>query len=199
WTSHHILFDGWSIPVLMESFLRTYDQLLSGITVSDEGVDNYEDYIRYLEKRDKVSEECYWRGYMSGLENGSLLPFVKVTADRNKGLGEYGLQLLELGEEETRQLESYAHLHHITLNTVMQGVWSYLLYRYTGSVHVSYGVAVSGRPEDLENVEQRVGLYINTIPLHAVIEEDRTLVSWLQGLQQEQIRSRKYQYASLSD
>ena len=44
----------------------------------------------------------------------------------------------------------------------MQGVWSYLLHRYTGSDDVVYGVIVSGRPDELPGVEQRVGMYINT-------------------------------------
>jgi hypothetical protein len=33
WTSHHILFDGWSLPLLVEEFLSTYDSLLSGKNV----------------------------------------------------------------------------------------------------------------------------------------------------------------------
>ena len=30
WTWHHILFDGWSMPILMEEFLTTYESLVSG-------------------------------------------------------------------------------------------------------------------------------------------------------------------------
>ena len=30
WTWHHILFDGWSMPILMEEFLNTYELLISG-------------------------------------------------------------------------------------------------------------------------------------------------------------------------
>jgi len=30
WTFHHILFDGWSMPVLMEEFLDTYERLING-------------------------------------------------------------------------------------------------------------------------------------------------------------------------
>ena len=34
WTSHHILFDGWSMPILMEEFLSTYELLISGKEVT---------------------------------------------------------------------------------------------------------------------------------------------------------------------
>ena len=57
----------------------------------------------------------------------------------------------------------------------MQGIWSYLLHRYTGSDDVVYGVIVSGRPEDLPGVEQRVGLYINTLPLYTKIKKDKSI------------------------
>jgi hypothetical protein len=49
WTYHHILVDGWSMPLLMEDFMGTYELLSAGneIIVGEE--DRYEDYIRYIE------------------------------------------------------------------------------------------------------------------------------------------------------
>ena len=79
----------------------------------------------------------------------------------------------------------------------MQGVWSYLLHRYTGNSNITYGVVVSGRPDDLPEVEQRVGMYINTIPLHSSIEEKQDVTEWLQDIQNDQVSSRKYQYTPL--
>ena len=51
WTSHHILFDGWSMQILMEEFLSTYELLVSGKEVPAAEVDRYEDYIRYIERQ----------------------------------------------------------------------------------------------------------------------------------------------------
>ena len=76
----------------------------------------------------------------------------------------------------TAKTELYAQKNHITINTIMQGVWSYLLHRYTGSNDVVYGIIVSGRPDDLPGIEQRVGMYINTLPLHSTIEEGKEVL-----------------------
>ena len=81
----------------------------------------------------------------------------------------------------------------------MQGVWSVLLHKYTGNAEITYGVVVSGRPAELPGVEQRVGMYINTLPFRAVIDEGQQTSEWLQELQSEQVSSRQYQYAALQD
>ncbi|GAA3937003.1 amino acid adenylation domain-containing protein [Chitinophaga oryziterrae] len=197
WTFHHILFDGWSIPVLVEELLRAYESRVTGKVIREGNEDRYEDYIRYLERQDKEQEELYWRGYLSGVEEGTLLPFIKAGADRTKGAGEYSNRVLELDASVTAKITRYAQQEHITVNTLMQGVWAYLLYRYTGRTDITFGVTVSGRPEDLPGIEQRVGLYINTLPFHAKVDEDKQTNGWLKELQAAQLQSREYQYMAL--
>ena len=41
---------------------------------------------------------------------------------------------LKLDKETTAKSDKcYAQKHRLTINTLMQGVWSYLLHRYTGN------------------------------------------------------------------
>ncbi|MGN7996791.1 non-ribosomal peptide synthase/polyketide synthase, partial [Chitinophaga sp. 22308] len=196
WTFHHILLDGWSIPVLMEALLQAYEALATGRRPVAVAEDRYEDYIRYLHRRDRQTEEVWWKEYLSGLQEGCLLPFIGTTAARNKGTGEYREHVIYM---ESAAAERFAQQFHITQNTLMQGLWAFLLYRYTGSRQVAYGVTVSGRPAELEGVEQRVGLYINTLPLHTAIDDGQEIVPWLQDLQAKQTQVRSYQYTSLID
>ncbi|MEZ4692103.1 MAG: condensation domain-containing protein [Ignavibacteria bacterium] len=199
WTSHHILFDGWSLSILMGEFLNNYEILLSGKKPEERVEDRFEDYIRYLERSDKAQQEKYWREYMSGVEESTLLPFIGSTSDRTKGVGEYGNLLLKLNNEITTKAENYAQSHRITLNTLIQGVWSYLLHQYTGNEDITYGVIVSGRPDDFQGIEQRVGLYINTLPLHSNLEKGKRTDVWLQDIQKDQVSSRQYQYTPLQE
>ncbi|WP_425430497.1 non-ribosomal peptide synthase/polyketide synthase [Chitinophaga niastensis] len=199
WTIHHIILDGWSQPVLVEELLNTYELLVSGKPIPTAPVDNYEDYIRYLERTDQELAAQYWQHYLEGISEGTLLPFIENNNNRNKGAGLYKEHELLLDAVYTAQLHHYARQQHITLNTLMQGVWAYLLYRYTNQTSIIYGVTVSGRPEDMSEVEQRVGMYINTLPLLARIEEDKSIAAFLQELQESQLQSRTYQYSGLSD
>ncbi|SKA37897.1 Methyltransferase domain-containing protein [Chitinophaga eiseniae] len=199
WTSHHMLLDGWSLPVLVDSLLNTYELLVTGKELPAVTVDHFEDYIRYQEKQDKAQLEDFWSRYLQGATEGTLLPFIDAAVTRTKGSGVYLEHLLTLDIAFTQQLTAFTQQHHITTSTLMEGVWAYLLHRYTSRDEISYGVTVSGRPDDLPGVEQRVGLYINTLPLHTQVDGQQQIVSWLQAIQAEQLKSRDFQYASLND
>ncbi|WP_343745931.1 non-ribosomal peptide synthase/polyketide synthase [Chitinophaga sp.] len=199
WTSHHILLDGWSLPVLVDSLLNTYELLVTGKELPAVTTDHFEDYIRYQEKQDKEQLAAFWKQYLQGATEGTLLPFIDAATARTKGSGVYLEHQLALDRTLTQKLTAFAQQHHITTSTLMEGVWAYLLYRYTGRDEISYGVTVSGRPDDLPGVEQRVGLYINTLPLHTNVDEKQNVVAWLQAIQEGQLKSRDYQYASLND
>ncbi|PSL45610.1 non-ribosomal peptide synthase protein (TIGR01720 family)/amino acid adenylation domain-containing protein [Chitinophaga niastensis] len=199
WAFHHIVFDGWSLQVMVSELLNIYESLVTGKTLPATTEDRYEDYIRYLDRRDKEQEEYYWRGYMKTLQEGSLLPFIAATAHLTKGVGIYKERIFRLDAATTARLVEYAHQHHITLNTLIQGVWSYLLYRYTGRKEIVYGITVSGRPDDLPEIEQRVGLYINTMPFHTVVDPLQEITTWLQALQASQQQSREHQHVGLND
>ncbi len=197
WTSHHILFDGWSMPILMEEFLNVYETLASGKEPEKVEEDRYEDYIRYIERGNKDHQEAYWRNYLKGIEHRTLLPFSGATTDRNKGMGEYGFLYSHIDADTTKKIQSYAQSKRITINTLVQGAWAFLLHKYTGSNSVVYGMIVSGRPDDLPNVEKRVGMYINTLPLHSTMKSEAKITDWLQDLQKDQVASREYQYTPL--
>ncbi|HVI44818.1 MAG TPA: non-ribosomal peptide synthase/polyketide synthase [Chitinophaga sp.] len=199
WTSHHILFDGWSLPLMVENLLHTYEGLVTGKQPVAGEEDRFGDYIRYLERRDKEQEEQYWRSYLQTLPEGSLLPFITATDKLTKGGGEFREYVHKLDAATTALLTRFAQRHHLTQNTLMQGVWAYLLYRYSGRREVAYGVTVSGRPEDLAGMEKKVGLFINTVPLHTVIDPAAEIIPWLQSLQNNQLQNREYQYTGLNE
>ena len=199
WTWHHILFDGWSLPILMEELLDTYEFIANGKEVIAKKEDRYEDYIRYIERIEREQEKTYWQKYMEGVEQSTMLPFINKTKERNKGIGTYKSLSLYVDAATTRKIEKYSQDLKVTLNTVMQGVWSYMLSKYTGQSDVTYGVVVSGRPDDLDDVEKRVGLYINTLPLHAKLAFEDNISTWLRNLQTQQAECRQYQHTSLQD
>ncbi len=199
WTYHHIIMDGWSLPVLMEEFMNSYESMAAGRLPKVLAEDRYEEFIRFVERRNLRREEAYWRRYLQGVEEPSLLPFCPPGTPRNKGLGRYQAEAAYFDAAITASLQAYAQQHRITVNTVVQGIWAYLLSQYTGNPHVVYGVTVAGRPDDLARVEHRVGMYINTIPLHATVQEDMPWANWLQGIQQDQLAARNYQYVAMND
>jgi amino acid adenylation domain-containing protein/non-ribosomal peptide synthase protein (TIGR01720 family) len=202
WTHHHLILDGWSCQILIKEILQAYETLLLGKNLPEMEQDRYEDYIRHIELRDREQEETWWRKYLDGITEVTLLPFISAASERGertKKVSAYNEALLEIDAATTRRIRLWAGQHHITVNTIMQGVWAFLLHRYTGNADIAYGVTVSGRPESLSRIEQRIGMYINTIPLHSTLREEQGIVEWLQEMQRQQLLSREYQHTSLSD
>jgi non-ribosomal peptide synthetase component F len=61
----------------------------------------------------------------------------------------------------TENLNHFARENHVTVNTILQAAWSYLLFTYSREDKVVFGSTISGRTEEFEAT---VGMLINTIP-----------------------------------
>ena len=200
WSYHHILMDGWSNELLINEFASVFSSYCRNEKVISSGFDLFEDYIKYIAKKDARDEEEFWKSYIRDVSTPSLLPFINKTAnERNKGGGHIIDLKRKFSRSFSEELKSYARRHQLTVNSVMQATWSLLLAEYTGNNEVIFGVIVSGRPPELPNIEEKVGLFINTIPLRARIRYETSIVHWITELQRSHIHSREYQYSSLAN
>jgi len=199
WLYHHILTDGWSIPIMINELLSTYSQLIDGQTPKSSivEIDAYEDYIKHVEQLDDKAAKVFWQNYLQGIEQGSILPFAPSNQLRNYGGVSVQKTQLELDAATLKLVQECANGNEITINTLLQGVWSYLLAYYTNQAEAVFGVTVSGRPVELENAEHRVGLYINTIPLCARLQQDISIADWLADMQDQHSQARAFQHSGL--
>src|SRR5882757_372366 len=152
-TNHHLLLDGWSMPVLLRELFVLYAQ-----RGSDRGlapVTPYREYLGWLSRQDKQVAVQEWNEALSGLEEGTRLSPVIV------GEPVYAEPLrAELSEALTQQLVRHARSQGLTLNTILQGAWGALLGRLTGREDVVFGMTVAGRPGEIAGIETMVGLFI---------------------------------------
>jgi len=200
WTNHHIISDGWSFPLIIGEFLQAYQSYLAGNTPASIPIDKYEDYIKYIRSKDIHAQQRFWEDYLADVEEGTLLPFVDDSqVERNVGSFNTKSIKLSFSNQLKQCIQSYATDHHLTVNTIMQAAWAILLSYYTGKREVVYGVTVSGRPTDLPNAAERIGLYINTIPLCAHLFGEEKVIDCLTTLQHGHSEAREYQHSSLAD
>ncbi len=197
-TSHHIILDGWSMSILFSEILDAYQAYSQQREPQAVEEDLYEEYIRYIAKQDVYEEERFWKSYLNDFSGNCLLPFAKNTSAHNTGASMVK-STLSIDENVLAEVKEYVKRAQLTTNTLLQGVWSYLLSCYTKQSEIVFGVTVSGRPADLENAEKRVGLYINTLPLAVKIEKEQLVVDLLKSIQKIHTQSREYQYTSLND
>ena len=199
WAYHHILLDGWSLPIIIEELFNVYDELKSGKEVTTKKEDIYQDYIELLQERDVREEEKFWKNYFDGFKSPSLLPYVTSTENRNKGEAVTAFEYLNFDKAYTREISKYVQANQITINTFVQGVWSILLSKLCGQKEVVFGVTVSGRTTEMSDIENRVGLFINTLPLRAKFDDQQKLTKWLTDLQSKHAATRNFQHSGVND
>ncbi|WP_079155640.1 non-ribosomal peptide synthetase [Streptomyces ambofaciens] len=192
-TNHHILLDGWSMQILMRELLALY--LAKG---DDSGLPRprpYRDHLTWLAEQDTGAAIRAWSEALAGLEEptrvAALAPGQPPVVPEQVRFG--------LDGRETQALTALAREHGLTLNTVVQGAWSLLLSRITGIDDVVFGVTVSGRPPELDGVEDMVGLFINTLPLRLRLRPAEPLAAMLARLQEEQSRLLAHQHLGLAE
>ncbi|MEM8906742.1 MAG: amino acid adenylation domain-containing protein, partial [Bacteroidota bacterium] len=95
-------------------------------------------------------------------------------------------------------MTQFAQQHQLTVNTILQGVWAYLLTQYTQQQTIVFGATVTGRPASIAQVEERVGLYINTLPVLAHLEDDLPIIEGLRRMQEGQVEAQAFQYTSMA-
>ncbi|OLD63512.1 MAG: hypothetical protein AUI47_08965 [Acidobacteria bacterium 13_1_40CM_2_68_5] len=196
WSHHHVLLDGWSLPVLLKEVMTLYQACRREEEPRLEQARPFRDYVAWLQRQDLAAAEAYWRNALAGF--GSPTPLVvDRPASRSARPEDYRLERIRLSRAVAAGLRALARRHQLTLNTVLQGAWALLLGRYSGEEDVVFGGVVSGRPADLDGSETMVGLFLNTLPVRVRLPEGEALAAWLRRLQEGQVEMRQYEYAPL--
>jgi amino acid adenylation domain-containing protein/non-ribosomal peptide synthase protein (TIGR01720 family) len=199
WSHHHILLDGWSMPLVLKEVFDRYEAIGQGqiLTGQWQPAIAYRDYIAWLQQQDMDKARTYWQQKLQGFTAPTAIGANRSSPRDRQQSSSYSEQAIALSIETTNALRSFARQHQLTLNNLMQGAWSLLLSRYSGESDVVFGATVSGRPPALPGVESLVGLLINTLPMRVQVANDTELLPWLKALQTQQVESEQYAYTPL--
>ncbi|MCX6316094.1 MAG: condensation domain-containing protein, partial [Bacteroidetes bacterium] len=195
WSFHHIIMDGWCMAIIIRDFNTMYKHLTAGMVLEPVPVIPYARYIRWLEDRDPEPGRDFWKQYLDGFEMPTGLP----------GEIPVGGIYLQYSEKIILEREILAAVRQttvslgITSNTLIQAAWGILISRYNDTTDAMFGSVVSGRPADVPEVEEIVGLFINTIPVRVRFDADEPVSALLQRLQAEAVEAEPFHYHSLKE
>ena len=192
-TSHHLLMDGWSMPVLGRELLASYRAGGDGGTLPR--VTPYREYLAWLARQDTGAAAAAWAQALAGLEDPTLL-----APGTNRAQLTVRPQKLdtELPGELTAALERHARGRAVTVNTVLQAAWGMVAGALTGRDDVVFGAVVAGRPPELPGVETMLGLFINTVPVRVQLEPQLTAEQLWARVQDQQSALLGYHYLGLA-
>jgi amino acid adenylation domain-containing protein len=196
WTHHHLLLDGWSLPLVMQELFAFAGAAGGGRTMRFPQPRPYRDYIGWLAKQDESATEEYWRKTLTGFRAPTP---VGGSAARERSQGRaHGEARRVLSGEANAKLTAAARQRRLTLNTFVQGAWALLLSRYSAENDIVFGATVSGRPAELSGVESMVGLFINTQPVRVNVDRAMRTSEWLDRIQAEQSLARQFEHCRLT-
>ncbi|KOV67057.1 hypothetical protein ADL00_16670 [Streptomyces sp. AS58] len=189
-TSHHILMDGWSMPMLL-------DELLTGYAGGPElpPPPAFRDYLAWLAAQDPERSRAAWRRALDGARPCAVAPGEAatrrpVTPERVD---------VPLSAEETTALSAALRATGVTLNTLAQTAWAVVLGQLTGRDDVVFGGSVAGRPPEIPGVDRMIGLFTNTVPVRVRVRPQEALTDLLRRVQDEQSELLAHQHTALAD
>src|SRR5262249_27459141 len=125
-THHHIVMDGWSLPVVVREFFTLYDH--KGDPGCLPRVTPYRTYLAWLAAQNRDAAIAAWREALADLEE----PTKVAEHDPRRSPAAPERIMLALSGATTAALAAQARALGVTLNTVMQTTWGILLGRLTG-------------------------------------------------------------------
>ncbi|MFE6925793.1 amino acid adenylation domain-containing protein [Nocardia sp. NPDC057663] len=180
-TNHHLVLDGWSMPVLLGELLALYE-------TEDSELGEPVSYLRYLEwlgRQDAAGARTAWSEALAGLAGPTLITAVRPPLDYDGEPGELRREV-PLAQGVVTALTRHRTERGVTMNTVVQTAWALLLAELTGHTDVVFGTTVSGRPPDLPGAERIVGMLVNTVPVRIGLVPDEPVGELLARVQREQ-------------
>ncbi|MFH9426615.1 amino acid adenylation domain-containing protein, partial [Streptomyces sp. NPDC017529] len=192
-TSHHVLMDGWSLPVLFNELVSVYEA--DGDTGGLPYVASYREYLAWLNRQDREAARAAWRAELAGADEPTL---VATAGSARVPVAPESL-ISELSENLTHSLARLAREHRLTLNTVVQGAWALLLARLARRTDVVFGATAAARPTELPGVESMIGFFLTTLPVRVRLDGAQPVTQMLVDIQQRQFELLAHQHLGLPE
>ncbi len=193
---HHIIFDGWSIRVLLEDWSELYAALaekrepdLPVLTVQQ--ADHAAWQHHYLDTPAYHDQIAYWKSQLAGAPPVHELPvdFPRPIHQTWSGALAEGWVDVEL----SGGIIELARDRGKSLFTLLFSAWGILMERYTGQHDAVIGTALSGRHR--QELEPLLGMFVHTVALRTQADRDRTMDDYLEHVEAIIIEAQEHQEA----
>ncbi|KAK4234191.1 Nonribosomal peptide synthetase 4 [Achaetomium macrosporum] len=187
-TMHHALYDGWSMPLVVDRVNQAYQGRPPRRPAAE-----FKHFIHYLNRTlDRAACDAYWREQLAGATGQQFprLPF--------EGYQTQADSLLEVDISlEGRRLPTCSNAT-VTLATVVRAAWALVASQYCGGNRdIVFGETLTGRNAPIVGCEEIEGPMITTVPIRIRIDRDATVEEYLQTIAEQAVAQIPYEHAGL--
>lgn len=179
-TGHHIIFDGWSLSVMLDELGSLYSSIVSEQESTLETPDSLSEYSVELIKKTRKSSYAetrkFWTKYLSNPVADMRLPLDKPRPKYRT----YACERLEvvISKELLAKTKAFASSQRVSLNHTLLSVFELFLSDWTKQDDVVVGLPVAGQL--LENKPNLIGHSVHLLPLRSRLNTDQTFLEYLQ-------------------
>jgi amino acid adenylation domain-containing protein/non-ribosomal peptide synthase protein (TIGR01720 family) len=193
-TMHHIVSDGWSMPVMIDELMQLYAGYSQGQEVQLPALAvQYADYAiwqrQWMEAGEQERQLTYWKS-----ELGDDQPVLELPTDRPRPVASTyrgARHEIRLPENLVHSLKQLAHQQGATLFMLLLASFQTLLHRYSGQSDIRVGVPVANR--NRVETERLIGFFVNTQVLRAEFDLHMTFSELLQQVKQRALGAQSHQ------
>ena len=199
WTFHHLILDGYSIPIVLREVFEQYES--ASVPSNDHaGAQRpFRDYIEWLEARDSSSALAHFRDLLRNKHSPTPLPCSQSNARARTGEA-YGALTHELAPEVLASLGELAQRIDVKLGHIVQVAWAIVLARFTGDRDVVFGAVRECRRNALDGAAGRmVGMLMNVVPIRICISEQQSVRELLTCVSAQNVALRPFELSPLVD
>ncbi|QDY37991.1 non-ribosomal peptide synthetase [Pseudomonas putida] len=181
---HHIVSDGWSMPILLDEWIRSYEGLRLGQPASLPALPiQYADYAIWqrqcLEAGELERQLAYWEAELGGEQ-----PVLELPTDHPRPAlqSRAGASLdIHLDDALCAALKQLAQDQGVTLFMLLLASYQTLLHRYSGQNDIRVGIPTANR--NRMETEGLIGFFVNTQVLKAEFDLGTTFTDLLEQVQ----------------
>lgn len=200
YSAHHTIMDGWSSYNLFWYMHDVYIKLQNNEKVFLSTDNTYKDSQKYLQEHQN-DNILYWKEYIKKIKGADDLRWLLKNSRKNlkhlryrRTNNPHELRLV-LKDSLYKKLREISLKEGVTLNSILQYAWHKTLNIHANTDQTIVGVVMSSRNLPVDNIENSVGLHMNTLPLvlhHNKNEEDENIIELIKTIQRniEDINSR---------
>jgi amino acid adenylation domain-containing protein len=181
-TVHHAVYDGWSMPLVLERINRAFCGLETKRSAS------FKHFIKYLTDIDPAAAKDYWRQQLDGVSAHQFPPLP------HKGYTTQANALLEHYVNVPTSIHS-----KFTMATIIRGAWALLCSLYMGHADIVFGETLTGRSAPVHGIEQIEGPMITTIPIRVGLSGNRSIADLLHAVHTQTVQQIPHEHLGLQN
>ncbi|KAJ4315639.1 hypothetical protein N0V94_005836 [Neodidymelliopsis sp. IMI 364377] len=183
WTGHHAMYDGWSLPLILEKVSSVYHGSKFDATITP-----FKRYIKYLQNVDIGQTRLFWQKYLDAAALPSFPPAPPVE------------NIERMGKQSTMQITLQRRSQpNFNMPTIVRAAWAVIIGNYAAVKDVVFGTTVSGRNAPVDGILSILGPTIATIPVRIQIDPDQTILGFLQKVHDEAIESVPFEHFGIQN